>query len=43
MVHRKFSELRSKLSPEAQERSKIRTAQMLREMRLDEVRRARGR
>jgi len=38
---RKFSELRSKMSPESQARAKARTDEMLREMRLAELRRAR--
>ena len=38
---RKFSELRSKMSVESQGRAKVRTEQMLREMRLADLRRAR--
>lgn len=38
---RKFSELRSKMSAESQARAKARTEEMLRDMRLAEIRRAR--
>jgi transcriptional regulator with XRE-family HTH domain len=38
---RKFSELRAKMSTESQRRAKLRTQQMLRDMRLADLRRAR--
>ncbi len=38
---RKFSELRAKMPAESQRRAKLRTAQMLRDMRLADLRRAR--
>ena len=38
---RKFSELRSKMAPDSQVRAKARTAEMLREVRLAELRKAR--
>jgi transcriptional regulator with XRE-family HTH domain len=39
---KKFSELRAKMSPESQARAEAKTAQMLIEMQLQEIRKARG-